>query len=55
MIDLYLYATTLVFFLLMMVWSRSTWINFSIKIVFTGLFASGMFLSLIQLGYMVKV
>lgn len=55
MVNAFVYTATVIFGLLMVVWSRKTWLNPFIKFTFVGLFVFGLFISMGLLGYIVRV
>ena len=55
MAEMFAYISTVVFAMLFVVWSGKNWSNISLKMMFFGLAASGAFVSLQHLGYLVKL
>ena len=55
MAEMFAYISTVVFAMLFVVWNSKNWLNVSLKMVFFGLAAMGAFVSLQQLGYLVKL
>ena len=55
MTEVFVYTSTIVFALLFLTWNRSDWANLFIKVAFFGLAATGTFISLELLGYVVRV
>jgi hypothetical protein len=50
----YLIASTVLLFVLGVLWERKTWLNFTLKLMFFGLSFFGAFVTLQTLGYIVK-
>ena len=49
----FVYASTIVFLFLMLIWSHKTWLNFGLKFLFACMFIAGGIESLTLLGYIV--
>ncbi len=54
MVNIYLYVSTLAFVVLSIIWSSSTWLNTSIKFILICLAGSGVLLSLMSLGFVIR-
>ena len=54
MANIYFYISTLAFVMLAIIWSSRTWLNISIKFVLICLAGSGVLLSLMSLGFVIR-
>lgn len=54
MANIYFYISTLVFVVLSIIWSSRTWLNISIKFALICLAGSGVLLSLMSLGFVIR-
>lgn len=52
--NVFIFASTVLFLMLTVTWSKHGWVNFFIKMIFAGMTVTGMFFSLAQLGYVIK-
>ena len=52
MTSIYLIISTVMFGLLFLIWSKSDWFNFLIKVAFFGMFVTGMIINLKAHGVM---
>jgi len=51
----YILISCILFFILGIIWTKKTWLNFLIKIVFFGMAICGFIIWLTESGYIIKV